>query len=562
MTRFLVHTLIVALALAGVTPAFAAKVLNRGNGAEPYSIDPHRAISTAENNVIGDMFIGLYTEDAAGKPELGAAQSVETSKDGLTWTFKLRPHNWSDGTPVTAEDFVFAFRRVLDQKTAAEYASVLYPIKNALAVNEGKMPVEKLGVSAPDAATVVITLEHPAPFLPELLTHYTCYPLPKAVVEKYGNDWTRGEHMVVNGPYMLKGWRPHDRIHLVRNPKFYDAANVKIDEVFYYPTDDDNAALKRYRAGELDTQERWPIAEWKWLQANIPSETKRVTQLAVYFVSFNLTRKPFDDIRVRKALALAIDNDALVNDVYQGVYGDAAVNFIPAGTANVDASAKVEWAGVPIAERREEAKKLLAAAGFGPSNPLTFTYRYISIPDVKRSAIALQAMWNAIGVKVQLSAGEAKVHWKLLEQHDFDVTYNTWAFDYNDAKNILFQYLSTSGQMNNSDYKSPAFDALMAKADAEPDAVKRGEYLGQANAMLVTDLPSAPLYHPYVRHLVKPYVVNWTDNVRDTNRTRWLDIDEKMVKRAQDEAAGSEGGFWSWLGSWFSAEAWSKWWNS
>lgn len=562
MTRLFVHALLMALALTFVAPAFAAKVLSRGNGAEPYSIDPHRAISTAENNIIGDMFVGLYTEDAAGKPILGAAESVETSKDGLTWTFKLRPHTWSNGTPVTAEDFVFAFRRVLDPKTAAEYASVLYPLKNAFKVNKSELPVDKLGVSAPDASTVVIALEHPAPFLPELLTHYTCYPLPKAVVEKHGNDWTRAETMVVNGPYMLKSWRPHDRIHLVKNPKFYDAANVKIDEVYYYPTDDDNAALKRYRAGELDTQERWPIAEWKWLNTNIPNETKRVTQLAVYFVSFNLTRKPFDDIRVRQALAMAIDNEGLTRDVYQGVYGDPAVNFIPLGTANVDPSAKVAWAGKPIAERREEAKKLLAAAGFGPDKPLTFTYRYISIPDVKRSAIALQAMWNAIGVKVQLSAAEAKVHWKLLEVHDFDVTYNTWAFDYNDAKNVFFQFQAAATQMNNSAYNSPAFEAFLAKADAEPDAVKRGEYLGQANLQLVTDLPAAPLYHPYVRHLVKAYVKNWVDNARDTNRTRWLDVDETQAKRTTDEAASSEGGFWSWLGSWFSAEAWSKWWNS
>lgn len=562
MIRLFVHALAVAVALAGVTPAFAAKVLNRGNGQEPYSIDPHRAISTAENNVIGDMFLGLYTEDAEGRPILGAAQSVETSTDGLTWTFKLRPHTWSDGTPVTAEDFVFAFRRVLDPKTAAEYASVLYPIANALAVNKGKVALDKLGVSAPDASTVVISLEHPAPFLPELLTHYTCYPLPKAVVEKHGGNWTRAETMVVNGPYKLQSWRPHDRIHLVKNPRFYDAANVKIDEVFYYPTDDDNAALKRYRAGELDTQERWPIAEWKWLNANIPNETKRVTQLAVYFVSFNLTRKPFDDIRVRQALAMAIDNEALTRDVYQGVYGDPATNFIPPGTANVDDSAKVAWAAQPIEARREEAKRLLAAVGYGPSNPLKFTYRYISIPDVKRSAVALQAMWNAIGVKVQLSAAEAKVHWKLLEVRDFDVTYNTWAFDYNDAKNIFFQFQAAATQMNNSAYNSPAFEGLLAKADAEPDAAKRGTLLGQANAQLVGDLPSTPLYYPYVRHLVKPYVVNWIDNVRDTNRTRWLDIAETAEKQTADAPAGEEGGFWTWLGSWFSGEAWSKWWNS
>lgn len=544
--------------------ASAAKVLNRGNGAEPYSLDPHRAVMTAENHIIGDMLMGLYTEDANGAPILGAAERAEVSTDGLTWTFTLRAHTWSDGRPVAAGDFVAALRRVLDPKTAAEYASVLYPLKNALKANKGEIAIDRLGVRAVDAKTLVIELEHPAPFLPELLTHYTTFPIPKHVVDKHLSDWTRAANMVVNGPYTLAEWKPHDHIRLVKNPLFYDAASVKIDEVNYFPTDDDNAALKRFRAGEIDTQERWPISEHKWLRDHIPNEARRATQLSIYYTTFNLTRKPFDDIRVRKALAMAIDRGAITADIYQGVYGDAAETFLPPGTANADRTAKVAWSGWSMEQRRAEAKRLLAAAGFGPAKPLKFVYRYIGIPDIKRAAIAMQAMWRDVGVEAELSSSEAKVHWNLLQVRDFDVAHNSWAFDYNDAKNMFFQFQVAAVQMNNSAYDSPVFEDLLRRADSEPDAAERGRLLGQANAQLLADLPSVPAIFPYVRHLVKGYVANWNDNPRDVNRTRWLDISGKPGPgmTATADAGEDTPGFWTWLGSWFSWDAWQKWWNS
>lgn len=551
----------VVLVLASVVlagPAFAAKVLNRGNGAEPHSLDPHRAVSTAENHILGEMFLGLYTEDAAGDAILGAAESVDTSKDGLTWTFKIRPHTWSDGVAVTAGDFVFALRRVLDPKMAAEYASVLYPLKNAQKVNKGQVAVDKLGVQAPDERTLVIELEHPAAFLPQLLNHYTTYPLPRHAIEKHKDDWTRAQHMVVNGAYKLAEWRPHDHIKLVKNPRFYDAANVKIDEVNFFPTSDDSAALKRYRAGELDSQERWPVSEYRWLSQNIADEAKRTTQLSTNFVSFNMLKKPFDDLRVRKALGMAIDNVSLTRDIYQGVYGDPADALLPPGTANVDLAAKVPWAGMAIDARRAEARKLLAQAGFTAAKPLRFTYRYIGNPDIKRSAIALQAMWKEVGVQVELASAEAKVHWKLLEQRDFEVTYNTWSMDYNDAKNMFFQFEAAAVQMNNSSYDSPVFEGFLAAADKEPDGAKRAQLLGQAHATLLNDVPVAPLTFPYARHLVKGHVLNWVENANAVNRIRWMDIAPR--KDAAPQASG--GGFWDWLSSWFSADAWSKWWNS
>jgi oligopeptide transport system substrate-binding protein len=566
--RVLLAVLLAAVgALSFAIPAEAEKILKRGNLAEPYSLDPQRATGTPENNVIGDMMMGLYTEAADAKPILGAAESVQTSDDGLTWTFKIRDHTWSDGTPVTANDFVFALRREMNPATAAQYANVLYPIKNAEKVNKGTLPLDQLGVHAPDPKTLIIELENPAPFLSELLTHYTAFPLPQHVVEKYASDWTKPGNMVSNGAYVLAEWRPHDHVKLVKNSKFYDAANVKIDEVYFYPTDDDQAALKRFRSNEIDTHDRWPLNEHKWLQQNIPNEARSYTGLNVTFTSFNVTRKPLDDLRVRKALAEAVDRQAIERDVYGHVYGDEALTILPPGTANVDRSAQVPWATMTMEQRKADAKKLLAAAGFGPGHPLHLTYSYIQNPDIKKAAVAMQAMWKEVGANIELSATEFKVHYKLLETRTYDLAQTAWVFDYNDAKNMLYLFESSTVEMNYPGYNSPAFDKLMAQADAEKDVARRGRLLGQASGVIMNDVPFAPNFYPYLRPLVRSTVLNWVNNPRDIYRTRWLDIEtkpgpEQKVAGTSGGATASEGGFWSWLGSWFNPQAWSKWWNS
>jgi oligopeptide transport system substrate-binding protein len=280
-----------------------------------------------------------------------------------------------------------------------------------------------------------------------------------------------------------------------------------------------------------------------------------------------MTRKPFDDVRVRRALGMAIDRRAILDDVFFGAFGEEALTLLPPGTANVDNTAKVDWAGKSMEERKEEARKLLAQAGFSPAKPLAFSYSYISTPDNKRAAVAMQAMWKAVGVLAELSPTEAKVHYRLLETKSFDAAQDAWVFDYNDARNLLFLWESTTTDLNSSAYKSNAFDAIVAQGDAEKDVSARGRLLGQATAVLLQDLPAAPLYFRYHRPLVKSYVLNWITNARQTNRTRWLDIGNKpgpggTAATIPSDAQASDGGFWAWLGSWFSAEAWQKWWNS
>jgi oligopeptide transport system substrate-binding protein len=555
------------ICVAVALPVSAGKVLNRGNGAEPKGLDPHNASGDPENQILGDLFVGLYTEDVNGKPILGAADKVETSPDGLKWTFTIRDHKWSDGKPVTAEDFVFSYRRILDPMTAGEYANILYPIKNAEKVNKGALKGPQLGVSAPNPKTFVIELEHPAPYLPEMMTHYTMFAIPKHVVEKAGKDWTKPGIMVSNGPYMLAARRPYDHIKLVRNPHFYDAANVKIDEVYFYPTADEQGALKRYRAGELDTMDRWPLTEHKWLSTNIPNEARKYPGLRVLYTVFNTRIAPLNDKRVRLALAMAIDRESVQRDVYFGAHGLVAPSILPPGIANADLSAKVPWHDKSMEQRKTEARSLLKAAGFGPENPLKISYNFNNRPDTKRSAIAMQAMWKQVGVEVELQAKDFAIHYDLLKSADFQVGDAGWVFDYNDAQSVLFLFMSSNETLNYPGYKNAAFDALMDQSDNEKDAAARGKLLGQAAGLLLNDVAVAPTFYQFVRPLVKPHVLNWEHTPRGVNRTRWLDIGDKpgpgaTAQGSDSGAQTSEGGFWSWLASWFDPEAWSKWWNS
>jgi oligopeptide transport system substrate-binding protein len=565
----LLAALVLALALMASPGIAAEKVILYGNGAEPNSLDPHRATGTWENNIIGDMILGLYTEDTNGKPIFGAAESAETSKDGLTWTFKIRDHVWSDGKPVTAGDFVFGFKRILNPATAAEYAQLLFPVKNARAVNTNKAKVDDLGIRAIDDKTLVIELEDPAPYLPELLTHYTAFPIPKHVFDKFGEKWSRTGNYVSNGPYKLIEWRPGDRVVIAKNEKFYDAASVKIDKAVYFPTQDDVAAMKRYRAGELDMHERWPLTEVKWLKENIPSEARSYTYLMFNYTAYNMTRKPFDDIRVRKALAMSIDRKRIAEEVFFNSYGVAATSFLPEGTANVDMSGRVFYLNMTMEERVAQAKKYMEEAGYGPNKRLRLSYNIGNTQDGRRMAVAMQAMWKDIYVDAEIFAQDTAVHYKTLQTKNFDVGAAAWVLDYNDAKNIMYLFESTTIDQNYSGYNNPEFDALMRQADGEADNGKRATILGKMNEMLLRDVPSTPNFNQYERKIIKPYVLGFVENPRIINRTRWLDISpeaQTIASRKVSIGSGgagdaSEGDFWSWLASWFSAEAWSKWWN-
>jgi oligopeptide transport system substrate-binding protein len=469
--------------------------------------------------------MGLTTEDAKGEPIPGAAERWETSTDGLTWTFHLRDHQWSDGEPVTADDFVFAWRRILDPKTASPYAYFLNLIKNAESVNAGKMPPSALGISASDAKTLVVQLEHPAPYLTQFVTHMTTFPVPRHVIEAKGDAWSRPGNHVGNGAFTLKEWIPNDHITLDKNPKFYDAANVKLDRVVYYPTSDYTAALKRFRAGELDIQNRLPSLEIDWLRENMPEVLRIDPVLVTEFFTANQKRKPFGDVRVREALNLAIDREALTSKIIK--VGDVpAYGLVPPGVANYPGGAAFDFKALPQAERVKKAQQLMVEAGYGPNNHLktTLAIRSASV-DALRIPAAIQAMWKAAYIDVEIVQNDAAVFLSKMNQMDFDLGQSGWQADFSDATSYL-DLLRTGNQNNHGSYSNKKFDALLDEAGKTLDLTMRGALLRQAEDVMLADYALIPTFFWVSGVLVRPYVKGWENNARDLHRSRWISIDE------------------------------------
>lgn len=521
--------LLTSLALLTAAPADAASVLRRGNQAEPGTLDPQLSSLAWENSIIGDLFLGLTTEDVNGKPTAGSAESWATSPDGLVWTFKLRPGLfWSDGTPVTAADFVAGIHRVLDPKTAAIYASILYVIKGAEAANSGKLPLNDVGVRARDDHNLEITLEAPTPYLIGLLTHQTAYPIPRHVYERFGSDWVKPGNMVSNGPYKLVEWKAHEHIKAVKNLFFYDAANVAIDEVIYYPTDDTNAALNRFRAGELDVNlgtRGFPSSQIPWLKENMPGQARITPMLGSEYIALNIRRPPFSDARTRRAVSLCLDRSVLTDKVLR----DGQIpsySFVPPGIDNYNNAAKLDFAERSMDERRAEAKKLLAEAGFGPGKPLTFEYLYMISIDSRRSVVAQAAMLKECNIIARLIGNEPKVHYDSVRAADFTAAQARWGADYNDPQTFLFLLETRSGSYNYGGYSSATYDKLVDEGRVTPDLDRRAGILARAEQTALDDSAIVPLSFFSSKSLVAPYIKGYADNVADVNRTRWMRIEK------------------------------------
>ncbi len=501
-----------------------AKTLNRGNGGEPDTLDPHLAVTSWENNIIGDLFQGLMTEDAAARPVPGAAESFSASDDGLTYTFKLRDHSWSDGTPVTAEDFVYSFRRVLDPKTAAQYASILYPIKNAQAVNTGALAPSALGVTARDARTLEIEFHFQVPYIAQLMAHYATFAVPRHVVEKHGADWTRPENIVTNGPYRLADWVANDHITLKKNERFHDRENVAIETVNFYPTPDGSAALKRYRGGEFDVlSDSVAPQQTQWLKREIPDQLHLTPFMATKYIVFNFDRKPFDDPRVRTALSMAVNREILVEKITRG--GEtAAYSLVPPDMPGYPGKPQLRFRDTGIAARLANARDLLRQAGFGPDNPLELIFSIQMQTEAKIVGVTLQEMWHDIGVHAQLSLSEGQVHYDLLRRQDFDLAWCAWSADYRDAKDFLFLLDSTTKDLNFGRYHSRLYDTLLERSDMERDPALRAELLQHAEERMLDDMAIAPIYYGVTRDLVSTEVKGWIGNDVNINRTRYLSL--------------------------------------
>jgi len=516
-----------AVMTVGMETASAADAttLHRGTSGEPGSIDPQRINGVWEQVVVLDLFLGLTTDDANGDPIPGLAKSWTVSPDKTRYTFKLRDDvKWTDGTPVTAEDAVFGLRRALDPATATPSASLLYVIKNGAAVNTGKMPVDKIGVSAPDSHTVVIDLTSPTPYFLALLTNPVTYPAPKHVIDKYGKDWIKPDHIVTDGAYKFVDWVPQGHITAEKNPGFYDAKNVHIPRVVYEFTEDRSTALRRFRAGEIDINNDVPVDQIPWLKANMPDALHLTPYLATYYYVFNMSKPPFNDKRVRLALSMLVERDVITDKIIR--VGDIpAFGVVPPNTANYDGPAvKASFADMGMAERVKKARELLTEAGYGPGFPLHVTLRYNTSDNHKKIATAVAAMWKRAGVLTDLENADVAVHYAALREGDFEIARAGWVADYNDPQNFLALFQDKTATINYSRYNNPAFDKLMDAAANTADLKARSAILHNAEAMAIDDAPVLPIYFYVSKNLVSTRVKGWVDNAEDIHPTRYLSL--------------------------------------
>jgi oligopeptide transport system substrate-binding protein len=524
--KFLSATMLAtSLVVAGgafMTPAFAEVVYNRGSAAEPESLDPHKTSTVYEAHILRDMFLGLVTEDAKSEVIPGAAESWTVSDDGTVYTFKLRQGvTWSDGSPVTADDFVFAFQRLQDPKTAAEYASMLQKVKNAKEVNAGKMKPEELGVKAIDANTLEITLVAPTPYFLEVLTHQSTYPVSKAAVEKYGDDWVKPGTLVSNGAYTLAEWVPNDHIKLVKNPKFYDAANVKIDVVNYIPTEDRSSAMKRYEAGELDSYDDLPTEQLADLKAKFGDQVRVAPYLGTYYYAIKTDKAPWDNVELRNAISMAIDRDFLAEKVW-GNSMTPAYSMVPPGIQGYNTS-PAAFADKSQIDREEEAAKILEKLGYGPDKPLKMEIRYNTSENHKNTAVAIQEQLKPLGIEVTLLNTDTKTHYGHLERKgDFDSARAGWIADYNDPETFLEISRKADGH-NYSNFDSPKFEELMNAATAaggKPE--ERLKLLSEAEKVLIDEVGNIPLLYYNFHNIVSPKLAGFEDNEMDRHPTRFI----------------------------------------
>ncbi|WP_447879147.1 ABC transporter substrate-binding protein [Serratia fonticola] len=481
------------------------------NGSEVASLDPHKVEGTPESNIILNLLEGLVSTDANGHLAPAVAEDWENT-DYQTWTFHLRPGAvWSDGSPVTAQDFVYSWQQLADPKTGSPYASYLQyaRIEHIDAILAGKKPPESLGVSAIDEKTLKVTLSEPVPYFVSMLSHTSMKPVKQSVVEKFGDKWTLPQNYVGNGAYRLSEWVVNERIVLERSPSYWNNSKTVIEQATFLPLSSEVSDINRYRSGEIDiTNSAIPPNLYAKMKREIPEQLHVNPYLCTFYYEINNQRAPFTDERVRAAVKLTLDRDIIANKI-MGQGQIPAYSFTPTFTEGGNFS-QPEWAGWTQEKRNEEAKKLLAQAGFNAEKPLKFTLLYNTSDQNKQQAIAAASMWKKnLGAQVTLQNQEWKTSLQSRHEGQFDVARATWCGDYNEPSAFLNMLLSNSSN-NTFFYKSPAFDALMASTLQAPDAAARGAIYQQAETLLDKDSALIPVYHRVSARLVKPTVGGFT----------------------------------------------------
>ncbi|XDA99102.1 peptide ABC transporter substrate-binding protein [Sulfitobacter sp. LCG007] len=490
---------------------------------EHSSVDPQVVEDVPGSEIVRDLFEGLMNQDEQGNLVPGVAESYDVSDDKLTYTFHLRENaKWSDGNPVTAQDFVFAWQRAANPELASPYQWYieLMSVRNAAEVIAGDVPPEELGVRAVDDRTFEVTLSAPLPYFPQMTTHATTFPAPRKVVEQFGNDWTRPENIVSNGAYVLTEHVPQERSVRERNEMYWDNENTILDKVVALVINDENVALTRYLAGELDRTEV-PAGQFPRLKTEYPDEAISFPRLCTYYYTFNLSEsgpEAFKDPAVRKALALAVDRDIVATNIKAG--GELpAYTFTPEAVAEFTPP-ETEMGRMTQADRDAKARELMAQAGYGPDNPLSFSLMYNTDQAHEKIAVALSQMWKQkLGVQTELSNMEWKVFLDTRGQQDFDLARGAWCGDYNEASTFLDLLDSGSGY-NDGKYSNPEYDKVLEEAKTAEDTTP---LYSRAEEIIAEDMPVIPIYHYAGVYMMDSDVGNWpVDNVEQNWYSRNL----------------------------------------
>ncbi len=498
-------------------------LLRSGHSGEPDSLDPHLAVAAPALVVINDLFESLMTLDPRGRPTLGAAERYSISPDALTYTFRLRPGLvWSDGRAITSADFLYSARRLADPRTALTgLAAWIDLIGNGRAILRGERPPQDLAVTAPDARTVQFQLVAPTPYFLSVVSFPVFAPVPQHVIERAGRGWTRAENFVGNGPFVLEEWRPGQHVKTRRNARFHAASQVRLEGVLYRPIQDLNAGLRLFQTGELDTLTNFPPDKLDWLRANMPLELKLNPSLGIAVYAFNHRLPKFRDLRVRRALNLAIDRDVLTQRVVRS--GDLpAWGLVPPGIEGYGPALPAP--GRSASDRVAQARQLLSDAGYGPARTLEVELLYHTSEEHKKVAVAAAAMWQAIGVRTSLRNAERQVVEVATRSGEFEIARASWFSSYPDPMGF-FNFVRRDSPFNGGAYSSDAFERAVDQGVQQRDVAVRSRALRAAERIAVDEQAVIPLYYLVSRRLVAQRVRGWRDdNTNALRSSRWLSV--------------------------------------
>lgn len=528
---FFMSLLIAMVAFASMSActkraAKVGNVINIGNGAEPKDLDPHLVTGVPEHNILLNLFEPLVNKDPKTlAPIPGVAESWTISKDGKTYTFKLRADaKWSNGDPVTAQDFVYSWTRLLDPKTASEYAQQGYYIVNGKEFNTGKLKdAAQLGLKALDDTTLEVKLVNPTPFFLSLLYHHALYPVHKASIEKYGARWTRPENIVTNGAFALDKWEMNKVVSLKPNPHYWDKGVVTLAQANFFPVEKLDTEEKMFRSGELHITNEVPLEKIPTWQKDTTGAYQQFPYLGTYYYWVNVNKPPLDNKLVRKALALGFNRKNIVEFVTRGGQLPGTM-FTPPGTGGFQPKAAMPEDDSRLAE----AKELLKQAGYPDGKGLpTIEILYNTSDAHKKIAEALQQMWSKnLGINVKLFNQEWKVFLDTQHSKNYQLSRSGWIGDYNDPNTFLDMFVTGSG-LNQAGYANKKYDDLIDAAAKERDPAKRLAIFQQAEDILLDDLPVLPIYIYTRVYLKSPAVQGWYPNIEDIHPLKYVSISPK-----------------------------------